>query len=178
MALPYNSGDLETMDLFNDRFQPGPAKGPPAGADSARSRPSADATDATLLLLEDGHCLRDHALSACRLDAKSHAEALPGRQPSNPGGDGGRRLGVTLLPQLAIDGGILAGSNLVTRPMAIDEPWREIALVWRKGTGRREEFQLLAKEIRKLAKASWCHKRYSQIVIPEIARQRDRPETP
>jgi hypothetical protein len=46
------------------------------------------------------------------------------------------------------------GSNLVTRPLAVDEPWREIALVWRKGPGRREEFQLLAKEIRKLAKSA------------------------
>ena len=107
----------------------------------------------TLLLLEDGHCLRDHALSACRIGAKPHAEAFEATSLPTLVQMAANGLGVTLLPELAVDAGILTGSNLVTRPLAVDEPWREIALVWRKGTGRREEFQLLAKEIRKLAKA-------------------------
>jgi LysR family hydrogen peroxide-inducible transcriptional activator len=58
-------------------------------------------------------------------------------------------LGITLLPELALDGGILEGTRLVTRPIAGGAPQREIALVWRRGTGRREEFRLLAKEIAK-----------------------------
>jgi len=56
-------------------------------------------------------------------------------------------LGITALPELAVDAGLLRGTSLVTRPLAAEEPGREIALVWRRGTGRREEFLLLAQEL-------------------------------
>jgi LysR family hydrogen peroxide-inducible transcriptional activator len=56
-------------------------------------------------------------------------------------------IGITPLPQLAIDAGVLRGTSLVTRPLAAEEPGREIAMVWRRGTGRRQEFLLLAKEL-------------------------------
>ena len=56
-------------------------------------------------------------------------------------------LGMTLLPMLAVDAGLLRGTNLVTRPMLGDVPARRIGLVWRRGTGRRNEFRLLAKEL-------------------------------
>ena len=151
MALPYDCGNVETAELFNDRFSLALPKDHPLA--KQRKIEASAARRETLLLLEDGHCLRDHALSACRIGAKSHAEAFEATSLQTLVQMAANGLGVTLLPQLAIDGGILAGSNLVTRPMAVDEPWREIALVWRKGTGRREEFQLLAKEIRKLAKS-------------------------
>jgi len=151
IALPYDCGNVETAELFNDRFSLALPRDHPLA--KQRKVETAAARKETLLLLEDGHCLRDHALSACRLGGKSHAEAFEATSLQTLVQMAANGLGVTLLPQLAIDGGILAGSNLVTRPMAVDEPWREIALVWRKGTGRREEFQLLAKEIRKLAKS-------------------------
>ena len=61
-------------------------------------------------------------------------------------------LGVTLLPQLALDAGVLKGTEMVARPVEVDNPERDIALVWRKGTARKEEFQLLAREITRLAK--------------------------
>jgi len=150
IALPYNCGNVETAALFNDRFSLALPRDH-ALAKQKRIEASA-ARRETLLLLEDGHCLRDHALSACRIGTKPHAEAFEATSLATLVQMAANGLGVTLLPQLAIDGGILAGSNLVTRPLTVDEPWREIALVWRKGTGRREEFQLLAKEIRKLAK--------------------------
>jgi LysR family hydrogen peroxide-inducible transcriptional activator len=56
-------------------------------------------------------------------------------------------LGTTLLPTLAVNAGLLLGTNLVTRPLLANEPAREIGLVWRRGTGRRDEFRLLAKEL-------------------------------
>jgi LysR family hydrogen peroxide-inducible transcriptional activator len=61
-------------------------------------------------------------------------------------------LGTTLLPTLAVNAGLLQGTNLVTRPLLADEPAREIGLVWRRGTGRRGEFRLLAKELSERAK--------------------------
>jgi LysR family hydrogen peroxide-inducible transcriptional activator len=61
-------------------------------------------------------------------------------------------LGTTLLPALAVDAGLLIGTNLVTRPLLPDAPARKIGLIWRRGTGRRNEFLLLAKEIAERAR--------------------------
>ena len=62
-------------------------------------------------------------------------------------------LGITLLPWLAVEAGLLLGTDLVTRPLLANEPARKIGLVWRRGTGRREEFRLLAKELTERHKA-------------------------
>jgi LysR family hydrogen peroxide-inducible transcriptional activator len=61
-------------------------------------------------------------------------------------------LGATLLPTLAIDAGLLQGTHLVTRPLLSSQVARKISLVWRRGTGRRSEFQLLAKELTERAR--------------------------
>jgi LysR family hydrogen peroxide-inducible transcriptional activator len=61
-------------------------------------------------------------------------------------------LGVTLLPQLAIDGGILKGTDIVARPLEVEQPQRDVALIWRKGTARGAEFRLLAQELKRLAR--------------------------
>jgi len=53
-------------------------------------------------------------------------------------------LGVTLLPEMAIDAGILEGTSIEARPLDADNPARQIALVWRKGSPREKDFQLLA----------------------------------
>ena len=57
-------------------------------------------------------------------------------------------LGVTLLPQMAIDAGLLKGTNLVAIPIA-DNPARDLGLAWRKGTVRKPEFELLGKALAK-----------------------------
>src|SRR5262245_8898757 len=61
-------------------------------------------------------------------------------------------LGTTLLPRLAVDAGLLQGTNLVTRPLLSHDAVRKIGLVWRRGTGRRHEFRLLAQELMERAK--------------------------
>ena len=66
-------------------------------------------------------------------------------------------LGTTLLPTLAIDAGLLRGTNLVTRPLLNSELARKVSLAWRRGTGRREEFRLLAKELSARAKVAAKH---------------------
>jgi LysR family hydrogen peroxide-inducible transcriptional activator len=60
-------------------------------------------------------------------------------------------LGVTLLPQLAIDAGIAKGLALAIVPFAGKAPARSIGLAWRRGTARRDEFQLFGRELRALA---------------------------
>jgi LysR family hydrogen peroxide-inducible transcriptional activator len=61
-------------------------------------------------------------------------------------------LGTTLLPMLAVDAGLLNGTSLVTRPLLANGQARKIGLIWRRGTGRRNEFRLLAKEIAQRAR--------------------------
>ena len=57
-------------------------------------------------------------------------------------------LGLTMLPEMALDAGILNGTNVVARPLKSSNANREIALVWRKNSPRGEEFRLLAEELR------------------------------
>ena len=57
-------------------------------------------------------------------------------------------LGMTMLPQMAIDAGILDGTDVVHRPLKAKNATREIALIWRKNSPRAEEFRLLAEELK------------------------------
>ena len=57
-------------------------------------------------------------------------------------------LGMTMLPEMAIDAGILHDTHVVARPLKAKHNTREIALIWRKNSPRAEEFRLLAKELR------------------------------
>jgi len=60
-------------------------------------------------------------------------------------------LGVTLLPRLAIEAGITKGTSLAVIPLEGKAAAREIGLAWRRKTARRAEFQLLGRELRRLA---------------------------
>ena len=57
-------------------------------------------------------------------------------------------LGLTMLPEMAIDAGILHETNVVARPLKAKNARREITLIWRKNSPRAEEFRMLAKELR------------------------------
>ena len=57
-------------------------------------------------------------------------------------------LGLTMLPQMAVDAGILAGTDVVARPVKSARASREIALIWRRNSPRKAEFELLAQELR------------------------------
>jgi LysR family transcriptional regulator, hydrogen peroxide-inducible genes activator len=150
LALPYDCGNVEMAVLFEDPFSVAVRRDHKLAA--AKRIEAEDLRDEPLLLLQDGHCLRDHALSACRLGEKPHLESFEATSLMTLVQMVDNGLGTTLLPRLALDAGILKGTDLVARPIAADSPARDIALVWRKGTRRREEFQLLAKEIKRLAK--------------------------
>ncbi len=149
LALPYECGNVEIAELFEDRFSAVFRRDHPL-ASAATLKPQALERDA-LLLLRDGHCLKDHALSACRLDGKRHVDAFEGTSLHTLVQMVDNGLGVTLLPQMALDANLLKGTDLVAKPLGGDAPARQIALAWRRGTGRREEFQLLGRTIMELA---------------------------
>jgi len=150
LALPYDSGPVEVFILFEDPFVVGlPADHPLAQAE--RIKPQ-QLWQQDLLLLKDGHCLREHALEACHLADRSKTESFEATSLATLVQMVDNGLGTTLLPTLAVDAGLLHGTSLVTRPLLSEAPARKIGLVWRRGTGRRKEFRLLAKELTERAK--------------------------
>jgi len=142
LALPYACGDIAVRPLFDDRLY---VAFPEEEFTDPRTYVAADDIDQTrLLLLEDGHCLKDHALAACnRPELRAEATMLSTSlhtivQMVDNG------LGVTILPEMAVKAGILEHTSVVARPLAADHPARAIALVWRRASPREKDFELLA----------------------------------
>src|SRR5512134_3100266 len=101
IALPYATGDLETMLLGEDPLLVACPKSHPFA--TRRSIDSAELSHEQLMLLEDGHCLRNHALAACRLLPGQANEDLQATSLSTLTQMVGNGLGLTLIPQLAVD---------------------------------------------------------------------------
>jgi LysR family hydrogen peroxide-inducible transcriptional activator len=149
LALPFNCGEVDSALLFDDplyvAFPPGEA---PAGS-------SVEATkidENRLLLLEDGHCLKDHALSACnrpeiRANASMMGTSLHTLVQMVDNG-----LGVTFVPGMAIETGILHGTKVDAKRLKSDHGFRRVALVWRRSSPRENEFHLLATTLRRIAR--------------------------
>ena len=139
LALPYDVGEMEVMELGADPILV--ALSP--GHRLARQRRIAhDAlAQEDLLLMEDGHCLRSHALEACRLTGPTRNEVFQGTSLRTVVQMAAGGLGVTLVPQMALQSELPADGSLVARPLAGDAPPRRIALAWRRSSTRKAEFR-------------------------------------
>jgi len=142
IALPFETGELLVRELFKDEFWFVAREDDPHAQEKAVAVKSLD--PGQVLLLEEGHCLREHAIAACggRLanpDSRIEATSLSTLIQMVEGG-----LGVTLLPEIAVKAGALRGTKLIARPFAPHVPSRRIALVARPGSARRRDFELLA----------------------------------
>jgi LysR family transcriptional regulator, hydrogen peroxide-inducible genes activator len=145
LALPYVCGDVDAEALFDDKlFLAWPGNEViPAGATPDTIDPS------RLLLLEDGHCLKDHILSACnRPELRAEATML-GTSLHTLVQMVDNGLGVTLLPAMALDAGILNNTSIQAQVLDAENPSRTIALVWRKASPRGKDYRLLADVLRK-----------------------------
>lgn len=145
LALPFATGEVESATIGEDRLfvafpkddpRDPPAEVPPSMIDEGR-----------LLLLEDGHCLKEHALAACNRPEMRASATMIGTSLHTLVQMVDNGLGLTMLPEMAIEAGILKGTNVVARPLKSANASREIALVWRRNSPRAEEFRLLAKEL-------------------------------
>ena len=146
LALPYHCGDIESVDLFLDRLFIAYREG--EIIDPAPTI-TANAIDETrLLLLEDGHCLKDHVLAACNRPELRAEAAMLGTSLHTLVQMVDNGLGVTLLPAMALDAGILNNTHVVAKPLDAAHPARRIALAWRRGSPREKEFNLLADALR------------------------------
>jgi LysR family hydrogen peroxide-inducible transcriptional activator len=147
LALPFACGDIDSAPLFNDPlFVAFPEGEAPRGATIP-----VDAIDEDrMLLLEDGHCLKDHALSACnRPELRAHA-AMMGTSLHTLVQMVDNGLGITFIPSMAIEAGILEGTDVEAKPLGSDRGFRRIALIWRRSSPRESEFQLLAAALRRV----------------------------
>lgn len=154
IALPYDTGRLRVEPLFDEELWLIAATGDPlAGREPLRT--DAVAPD-RLLLLEEGHCLREHTLEACRAtDRASAASGIEATSLPTLVQMVEAKLGVALLPEMAIKGGILAGALVEARPLKTPAPKRTIALIARPTTGRAAEFE----ELVRLTKAQRADRR-------------------
>lgn len=134
LALPVELAGLQSRELYKEPFVVAlPEHHRLAARDSIRV---GDLKDETLLLLEEGHCLRDQALEVCsRVDVRdsqdfraTSLETL--RQMVATGA------GLTLLPELAVRGAYRNARGVVLRPFARPVPVRHIGALWRKSTAR------------------------------------------
>ena len=145
IALPYDLQGLDYARVFIDPFY---AVAPANHAIAAQESVGPVAFEGCdLILLEDGHCLRDHALAACSLDTPRSTSAEGGFAATSlhtlvqmvASG-----LGVSLLPGVAVDAGLTQTAPVVVRPMSPGAPSREVVVAWRAGSSRGAEARLLA----------------------------------
>lgn len=149
LALPYACGDVERAELFDDNLL---VAFPPGAADALPEKVKPAAIDETkLLLLEDGHCLKDHILSACSRPELRAEAAILGTSLHTLVQMVDNGLGMTLVPEMAVEAGLLAGTNVVARRLDAAQPSRRIALVWRRGSPREKEFRMLAEALKAAA---------------------------
>jgi len=142
IALPYRIPGLSSLTIFNDDF----FVAAPSGHQILKNKiiDNESLVKQNLLLLEEGHCLRDHALSVCQFDVKNDAkERFKATSLTTLLQMVDNDLGITLLPEMAIKSGILNGTEVITRPLK-HRVSRQIGLVWRHNSTRAKEFTLLA----------------------------------
>ncbi|MCP5321744.1 MAG: hydrogen peroxide-inducible genes activator [Pseudomonadales bacterium] len=140
LALPWDLPHAEILPLFRDPFRLACRSGSSL-LESGRVR--ADRLPAeSVLLLEDGHCLRDHALSACRLRQPDRLNRFAASSLFTLVQMVAADLGVTYLPAMAEGSSLLDGTGIVTH--ALDaRAYRDIGLAWREGSARADEFREL-----------------------------------
>lgn len=148
IALPYEAHGVATASIADDEFL---FLCPETHPLARRNDLSPDQMKSEeMLLLEDGHCLREHALSACRI--------APGRRSTEVGATSLHTLvqmvaggmGVTLLPKIAAEGGAIAGAHVSVRPFSTPLIGRSIGVAWREGGPREDEARKLARVLREL----------------------------
>jgi len=145
LALPWELRGVEEMPLFDDAFllacRDGTERIDPENYRFNRL------TSDSILLLEDGHCLRDHALSACKIRNTEKVRRFGASSLLTLIEMVDADLGVTFLPEMVQGSALLRNTRVRLWPIG-ERSYRTVGLVWRKGSGRVEEFRLLGEFFR------------------------------
>jgi len=156
IALPYDLNGLDYAFVAKDEIVAATPRDHPLAREE-RISPEA-LKDEELILLEDGHCLRDHALAACTWSSPTGAAESLATYNSGGGFAAtslntlvqmvGSGLGVSLLPAMAVAAGMVADGAVSVRPLKSDHAFRDIVVVWRAGSSRAPEAKLLAEKLK------------------------------
>ena len=146
LAFPYSLPEMDMVSLFKDEFLL--CLSPGHKLESSKKIRQSQLRGQSLLLLEEGHCLRDHALEACKLEKADTNLVYQGTSLHTLVHMVANGLGVTLLPQIAVTAEVLGDTKLQLKKFTKENVSREIGLAWRKSDPRRDEYLLLADFIR------------------------------
>jgi LysR family hydrogen peroxide-inducible transcriptional activator len=149
IALPYDTSGLETASIGDDEL----LAALPANHTLVGAGPLGDdwLSGQDLILLEDGHCLRDHALGACGLETPKTSvgeDVFAATSLATLVQMVGAGLGVTFLPAMAVEAGLIDQIPISTRRLTAEKASRQIVIAWRAGSSRGAEGRLLAEVFR------------------------------
>lgn len=129
LALPYQTTGLHTFEFWQEDFFIVMHKNNPLASQSKIK--SNTLMNERLLLLKDGHCLKDHALAACKLESNNTNMSLEGTSLNTLIQMVAGKMGTTLVPQMALNQLVHAGSELAYVPLSDQGPHRRIAFITR-----------------------------------------------
>jgi len=147
IALPYKLSNVEIMPLFKDHFSLACHKNTKLLNPEKYSL--ANLPKESVLLLEDGHCLRDHALSACKIRNQDTVSRFAASSLLTLVSMVDSDIGITYLTEMAKNSSLLQNTDVKTYPLD-KKSYREIGLAWRKGSAREAEFRLLGETVCKI----------------------------
>jgi LysR family hydrogen peroxide-inducible transcriptional activator len=144
LALPLDHPEIETLVLFKDRFLLAIPAGEPV---PRRPLKAEDVDQRRLILLEEGHCLRDQALAFCSGKPRDSASAFGATSLATVMQMVANGYGVTLVPEIASQAEA-RNKRVALKRFAAPEPGRTIGLVWRKTSPRRRDFEALGQAVK------------------------------
>lgn len=148
LALPLHDDQLHVAPLFDEPFVLAVPRGHPLAGRASLA--VGDLDDRHLLLLEEGHCLRDQALDVCRLAGADERDGFRATSLETLRQMVAAGVGITLLPVLAVQPPVPPSPDIALVPFRRPAPHRRIAMAWRRSSAMGPFLEQLAAEFRKL----------------------------
>jgi len=146
IALPYAATGIDHARISDDEILAAAPVGHPLASGGDIQPGALKGED--LILLEDGHCLRDQALAAVDIEAPRGEDVFAATSLHTLVQMVSSGLGVSFLPAMAVRAGLADDKGVVVRSFAAEAPRREIVVAWRSGSSRAAEARLLAEAMR------------------------------
>ncbi|WP_168582017.1 LysR substrate-binding domain-containing protein [Gephyromycinifex aptenodytis] len=147
LALPVTSESLESVPLFREEFLLAvPRTHPLAQQDAPLTLAQLGSTD--LLLLAEGHCLRDQALAVCHTAGLRERDGFRATSLETLRHMVASGVGVTLMPELSVSPPVPAYDDITLRRLGPSAPYRDVGLLWRRGSVYRDLMSDLAESLR------------------------------
>jgi LysR family hydrogen peroxide-inducible transcriptional activator len=153
MATPYPMAEVITEPLFEDTFYLACLSDNKLA--KYKQLKTRHLEGEPLLLLEDGHCLRQHALSACKLHSADYSMPYQATSLITLVQMVANGLGITLLPEIALKSGLLTNTNIEIRPFSEKNVARTISLIWRPSSAKISKLKIVSQFIREFHTSYW-----------------------